>query len=908
MVNQITYTCVSHKGLVRKQNQDNYFCANVFRSEGEKDGHVIQGATSFTNADVFAVFDGLGGEERGDEAALLAAKTLKAHCGPEEVVVAQPSRTGTLTNLCMAMHRSILAYMNREAVKTMGTTVAMVRFREGVMELCNVGDSKIFRMRDHRLVQLTEDHTIFAPGKRKPPLYQYLGWRDQENEFGEENSWIDPYIDSCRCKEGDKYLICSDGLTDSLEESKIADILAHYGGKEMAENLLEESLASGGTDNITAICFEVNEVEKMKDAYDISDIWTGWETEECIGKGAYGAVYRITNRYITQAEDMAVKILSVPLDDSETDNLLYEGMTEENARTYYQALVNDFIHEIELMNLLKDCENIVKIKDYKVIEKEGKVGFDILIRMELLSSLNVFLSDKQLSEAEVLKIGYDLCEALEVCGEHKIIHRDIKPENVFVDQKGNFKLGDFGIAKKMENANASLSQKGTFNYMAPEVICSIDYDARVDIYSLGILLYKLLNDNRLPFVDTKKQLLSPSDRKNALERRIRGEQIPAPKEASEEVAAMILKACAYEPKDRFANAGEMKKAIAKLLGKVQDGRVQAAKATAAEVPVTPLQDKVEYKVVYSESRPEKKGIGKTGNIILAEVAAAAVVLLAGGSFCANTFYEMGRNAQSAMYTEMRSSEEPFEEVKESENEAEEVTEEKPQQMETEKENTDLLEEEEIEYITDSDLKILRTMDTSVYSEEVSRAYLSAKKLVAAGDEPGARRILEVIRNYSDAEILLEECDYMKGCERMIAGDYEGAKALFSKSRSRKMLMAKAECDFRHGRELLTFDMREEAYGYFMKMMEDEEAFRIYCPNERGMSTDYQEMYYDPKGNEYKVTDIKVYYGPTLMVTYFYLDQDKQYDVLEIRPYTDEGELVGFYEYKPDGTPILFPEP
>ena len=106
-----------------------------------------------------------------------------------------------------------------------------------------------------------------------------------------------------------------------------------------------------------------------------------------------------------------------------------------------------------------------------------------------------------------------------------------------------------------------LSQKGTFNYMAPEVANSTNYDSRVDIYSLGIVLYRLLNNNRLPSLDSDKQLLNPNDRRVAVERRMNGETLPIPCEASPAMGNLILRACAYDPNQRFATASDMKKAL-----------------------------------------------------------------------------------------------------------------------------------------------------------------------------------------------------------------------------------------------------------------------------------------------------------------------------------------------------------
>lgn len=294
----------------------------------------------------------------------------------------------------------------------------------------------------------------------------------------------------------------------------------------------------------------------------LNQIWPGWKIEgKPLGKGSFGVVYKAVRRDHGVESYAAIKAISIPPDPLEVDSLLSEGMDMNATRTYLQGIVNDFVSEIQLMESLKGVQNIVSVEDYKVDEKKDEIGWDIYIRMELLTSFNNYIRDKKLTEEEVIKLGCDICTALEICAKRNIIHRDIKPENIFINDFGYFKLGDFGIARKMENITGGLSQKGTFNYMAPEVANSSEYDARVDTYSLGIVLYRLLNGNRMPFLDTEKQLLNPNERRNAVDRRLRGEELPAPCDASPAMADLILRACAYDPNMRFASATEMKQAL-----------------------------------------------------------------------------------------------------------------------------------------------------------------------------------------------------------------------------------------------------------------------------------------------------------------------------------------------------------
>ncbi len=303
---------------------------------------------------------------------------------------------------------------------------------------------------------------------------------------------------------------------------------------------------------------------KSKFAHDISAVWPQWQIEKQIGRGSYGVVYQAVRRDNNIESHAAIKVISIPSDSSEVDSLRSEGLDLNGTRTYFKGIVDDFVSEIQLMESLKGIQNIVSVEDYRVVEKTDSVGYEIYIRMELLTPFNTYICDKNLTEKEVVKIGVDICTALEICGKRNIIHRDIKPENIFVNDFGYFKLGDFGIARKLENMTSGLSQKGTFNYMAPEVVNSKAYDSRVDTYSLGIVLYRLLNNNKLPFLDTDKQILNANERKLAVERRIRGDNLMPPKGASAQMANLILKACAFDPNARFTSATEMKNALLKV--------------------------------------------------------------------------------------------------------------------------------------------------------------------------------------------------------------------------------------------------------------------------------------------------------------------------------------------------------
>lgn len=305
----------------------------------------------------------------------------------------------------------------------------------------------------------------------------------------------------------------------------------------------------------------------------ISKVWPEWSIERLLGSGQYGRVYKASKSDGKYTSYSAIKVITVPADPAEADMLCKnDGIDRDSSRTYFKEMVDGLLNEIRTMDSFKNCPNIVRIEDYKVYEAEDTVCWDIFIRMELLTPVNEYFFNRTPTEEQAAQLGIDICSAIEVLSKKNIVHRDIKPENVFINEYGNYKLGDFGTARVLSEYSLSMTQRvGTLYYMAPEIYMSTKYDSRADIYSLGIVLYRLLNKNRLPFLDSEKQLLSPSERQTAFMKRISGEKLTPPREASSEMADIILKACAFDPKDRFATASEMKKALLRLI-KSDEGR------------------------------------------------------------------------------------------------------------------------------------------------------------------------------------------------------------------------------------------------------------------------------------------------------------------------------------------------
>ena len=290
-------------------------------------------------------------------------------------------------------------------------------------------------------------------------------------------------------------------------------------------------------------------------------LFNSWYVKSVLGQGSFGTVFEIQKEEFGKVYSAALKVISIPQSNDEIERMRVDGTAEDSIKRYYDNIVRDIISELVIMSELKGNSNIVSYEDHAVIKHEDDIGYDVLIRMELLIPLMKYRSEHGMTVQDVVKLGIDLCRGLELCEKNNVIHRDIKPENIFVAKSGNYKLGDFGIARTIEKTNSELSRKGTYSYMAPEVYKGQIYDQTVDIYSLGIVMYSMLNGTRTPFLPPLPAEITHNDKEKSLNRRFAGEALPAIEGVDVRLMNVINKACAYRSEDRYATAAEMRRAL-----------------------------------------------------------------------------------------------------------------------------------------------------------------------------------------------------------------------------------------------------------------------------------------------------------------------------------------------------------
>ena len=274
-------------------------------------------------------------------------------------------------------------------------------------------------------------------------------------------------------------------------------------------------------------------------------LWGEWYLGNRLYSGSASAVYELSRQRLDKQLRSVVKVLEI----NGTPDELGDGLSRA-------------MDEIERMEFLRGCPHIVAyLDDTTVVRKNEQgaiIGYDVLIRMEYLTCLSEDIRNGRIfTEPEIENLGRQICAALSSAHMRNIIHRDIKPANLFRSEDGRYLLGDFGVSGEMQDHEPLQTLAGTTAYMAPEVRLGA-YDQRADFYSLGLVLYQLLNNNFLPFIDENSTF---SQREAAIRKRLQGTKLPKPQRGAASLRAVIMKATALHPEDRFSTANEMRQAI-----------------------------------------------------------------------------------------------------------------------------------------------------------------------------------------------------------------------------------------------------------------------------------------------------------------------------------------------------------
>ena len=323
----------------------------------------------------------------------------------------------------------------------------------------------------------------------------------------------------------------------------IETTIAMFFSKSASDRLVSDTIIKDSNGRFMPVSLR----SKQEESYSVGDIvMSHWQLDQCIGKGSFGSVYEAHHTGHGSHYKSAIKVVN--------SALLSSPISEDKDITRWDFNASSMIQqELDNMVELRGTGYIVDYEDHETVTySNGSWG--IIIRMELLQPLSYSLYSKPMSRDEVIRLGIDICKALEFCNRSNIIHHDVKPSNIFLTKWGGYKLGDFGASTKITDSQ-NQDQMGTLKYMAPEVYCGKPYSPNIDTYSLGLVLYELLNVNR------KHDLAS---KEAALSQRLSGAPLPPIPGVDKRLQSVILKACSYKPEDRFSSPTEMLNELLKL--------------------------------------------------------------------------------------------------------------------------------------------------------------------------------------------------------------------------------------------------------------------------------------------------------------------------------------------------------
>ena len=268
-------------------------------------------------------------------------------------------------------------------------------------------------------------------------------------------------------------------------------------------------------------------------------VWPEWKITEKIGEGSFGKVYKACRSEQGTTFYSAIKVITIPSNPGELSSVRSESPNEQSVKEYFQGLVDECIQEVSTMEYFRGNSHVVSVEDYKVVEYLDDIGWDIFIRMEYLTSFMEYCAEKPLKEEDVIRLGIDLCKALEYCQCQNIIHRDIKPENIVITPGGEAVFIDFGTMRSYKkDGSRDTFVVGTRGTAAPEQYGYTQTDQRTDVYAIGQTMLYMVSESY------EMDQLSECN-------------------VSRKLKKVIEKACSFEPNKRYTDASELSRAIEK---------------------------------------------------------------------------------------------------------------------------------------------------------------------------------------------------------------------------------------------------------------------------------------------------------------------------------------------------------
>ena len=262
-------------------------------------------------------------------------------------------------------------------------------------------------------------------------------------------------------------------------------------------------------------------------------------------------------------EKYIVKIISIPASQKELDALLLTGAYPDaaSAVAYFKELTDGTVKEAELLQQLSKLEGFLSYEGWQVVPMDDKLGYRIYLVGTYKRSLEKFLRRNTMTHLGAVNLGLDLCAALAICRRAGYLFVDLKPENIYLTGEREYRIGDLGFARLGSMKYTSLPAKYRSRYTPPELHDALaTMNPTADIDAVGMILYQIYNNGVLPF-----------------EEKAPNKVLPAPQNADYEMAEIIQKAIAPNPRNRYQTPIEMGQALVSYM----------QRNTINDVPIVP---------------------------------------------------------------------------------------------------------------------------------------------------------------------------------------------------------------------------------------------------------------------------------------------------------------------------------
>ena len=295
--------------------------------------------------------------------------------------------------------------------------------------------------------------------------------------------------------------------------------------------------------------------------------WGNWKLTSANGSGL-GTFYLASRSNNGLFEETAIRWLTLSQKDTEMSG---EG---------FQETLEQMKADIKMTKMFQNLPNLVSYIEAAMFPKDNGAKMDILLRMEQIESLNSLVQAKSLSADSAVRVGLDVSNALDLLEGLEILHLNLQPNSVVIDHSGQFKL----LPPPLHGEQADPEQ---IRFMAPELRAYGTKSPKADQYSLGLILYWMLNDFDLPA--------------DILNGAAAGRQ--PPRNADARLAAIVLRACSISPSARFSSAKELHQAL------LEYARHDQTEYAAPSVPSEPENDyTVPVRAMVLDERPPEREV------------------------------------------------------------------------------------------------------------------------------------------------------------------------------------------------------------------------------------------------------------------------------------------------------------